>query len=128
MKTQCNEGEVVDEPDEVKKFTVTFSTVVQIVLCVTSTLLCVIVVPWGTWATQKIMSLEEFKNQGPRITGKDLDNLKMAVKAESMSDFNMRDVQINAKLDVISKGVDNLREQLIRHEAETRTMKTGGGT
>lgn len=123
--TQHNEQ---DEPEEGRKFQVAFGTLVQIVLCVTSTLLCVIVVPWGTWATQKIMSLDEFKNQGPRITQKDMENLKMTIKAECLSYYDEKAVQISTKLDAISKGVDGLRERLIEHEARTaKELKDLGG-
>lgn len=120
--------ETNDEPAEAKKYTVSLTMLVQIVLAVTSTILTVIVVPWGTWATQKIIALEEFKNQGPRITQKDMENLRMTITAECFRYYDEKSGQISTKLDTISKGVDSLRERLIEHEARTaKELKDLGG-
>lgn len=116
MKTETNEEKI--EGDE-KKYTLTFGLLVQVFLSITSAILVVIVVPWGTWATQKIMTLEDFKNQGPRITQKDMDNLHMIIKNECTDYYDQKSGQIQSKLDAIAKGVDSLRERLIEHEAKT---------
>lgn len=119
MKTQQNEGEPTEAEGEERKLAVPLAMLVQIVLAVTSTILTIIVVPWGTWATQRIITLEEFKNQGPRITTKDMENLRMAIKAECFSYYDEKALQVTLKLDAIAKGVDGLRERLIEHEAKT---------
>lgn len=116
MKTESNEEK--NEGEE-KKYTLTFGLLVQVFLSITSAILVVIVVPWGTWATQKIMTLEDFKNQGPRITQKDMDNLHMIIKNECTDYYDQKSGQIQSKLDAIAKGVDSLRERLIEHEAKT---------
>lgn len=78
-------------------------------------------IPWGSWMTYKVITFEEWKNQGPRWTQKDADALELKVKDSIYSrvDSKLEDI----RKEIVGQGKDLIDLKLLLKEHETKTAQ-----
>lgn len=77
-------------------------------------------IPWGSWITYKVISLDEWKNIAPRFTPRDAEALELRVKTAAVDIYENKVSVIDRKMDAMAQNITELKIMLREHEARTQ--------